>query len=379
MTLKDLADIIVLNGGAGFKSRKFDYSKLDPENVFKKRDRLDLSYTTISQFKECPVKFVMKKFFDIGFFKTSEALFLGTLVHKFVEDLINTYVSEKVKFDEFNICARSVYDGIHNKFERSLYPTVDSYVENIFKYSMGRKKFEPDIFFDDVSFITALASKKKNYVESKKKFFQNGAMLMKKVFALESAINIKKYCVEEWIKFPIEGLPVQFTGKIDLFFPFTKDEKNGIVIADFKTGKKEYFSWDQLNYYGLYFGKDKFETIQKMFFDLKEGERYTYNKKVGYQEVYDHLRGYCVEINNLHEQYLPLREELQKKYTTKLQSILKKSKPESVHTVPCEIIMGLFDIVDKYFFKAKNIENYHSNGGFACNFCDVNAYCTIRS
>lgn len=379
MTLPELADIILTSGGSGFKNRTFNVARFEPIKAFKVLERLDLSYSTISQFKECKIKFAAKKFLDMGFFKTGEALFLGNVVHKFIEDLIAAYTSGTMSFDNYNDVARSVFESIRSKFDKTKYPTEEIFVENMFKYVMGRKKFQPDLFFEDLSFLSGLASKNTNYVESKKEYFQNAARLMKQLFGIAKQINATQFNVEQWIKFKIDGLPVQFTGKIDLYFPFIKDGVKYVCIVDFKTGKKEYFHWDQLNYYALYFGEKQFENMEKYFFDIKECDRYPYKKSIGYQAVYDHLKERCSEISTMHDAYAEVRDVLREKYAEKLDGILRKANADDIHKVPCDIAMMMFDILNKDFFKAKKIADYHSNGGFACNYCDVLNFCSIRT
>lgn len=379
MTLQELADIILTSGGSGFKTRTFNVSRFEPEKAFKPLDRLDLSYSTIGQFKECKIKFAAKKFLDLGFFKTGEALFLGNVVHKFIEDLIAAYTSGKLSFDNYNEVARSVFESVRSKFDKTKYSTEEQFVEALFKYVMGRKKFQPDVFFEDLSFINGLASKANNYVDSKKEYFQNAAKLMKQLFGIAHKINASQFHVEQWIKFPVADLPVKFTGKIDLYFPYVMNGEKYVCIVDFKTGKKEYFHWDQLNYYALYFGEEQFDHMEKYFFDIKECDRYPYKKSVGYKAVYDNLKEICAKISETHDSYAQVRDKLRDKYADKLNGIMRKADAENIHKVPCDIVMTMFDVLNKDFFKAKKIADYHSNGGFACNYCDILNFCSIRS
>lgn len=379
MTLKDLGDIVTLNSGSAFKNRKFSYKRFDPSSVFKPLDEIKLSYSTIHTFEECMIKFVMNKFLDLGLFKTSEALFLGNTVHKFIENLINEYQTGNLSFDNYNDIAKSNYESIKNIFDKSQYSTPEKFIEKIFMYVMGRKKFEPDVFFDDISFISSIPNKRNNYVETKKVFFQNAAKLMRQLFGIASQINVKKFYSENWIGFPLNDLPFKFVGKIDLYFPYDYNDNHYIGVVDFKTGKKEYFNWDQMNYYALSFGEEQFPFVEKFFFDIKEGERIRYDKVIEYQSVYNHLYSICSRINDIYELYCNVREELQDKYSKKINGILRKANHEEIHKIPCELFMMVFDFMVKEFFKAKNIADYHSNGGFACQFCDISSFCSIRT
>lgn len=379
MTLKEIGDLVVLNAGTGFKARKFNHNRFEPDHAFKPLEKLELSYSTISQFKECQLKFAARKFVDMGFFKTNEALFLGNMVHKYAEDMINEYMAGNLHFDSYNQIARSHYEAMYKKFDKQNYPTEESMVEVLFKHIMGRKKFEPDVFFDDVSFLSTITRKRKNYVETNKAYFQHAAKLLKQLFGIAHVIKADKFVPEGWIKFPIEGTPVTFIGKVDLYFPYENKGQKYIGIVDFKTGKKEYFSWDQLNYYSLYWGEEQFSRVEKYFFDLREGERISYQNIVNYKDVYAHLKSLCEQINETHVAFNEVREELQAKYEKKLNGILRKANTDEIHKVPCDLVMMLLDVLNKEFFKARKIADYHSTGGFACTYCDILSYCPIRA
>ncbi len=379
MTLNELGDLIILNAGNKFKNRKFNHEKFEPNNVFRPLEKFELSYSAINQFKECQLKFAARKFLDLVFFRTNEALFLGNMVHKFTEDIINEYMACNLHFDSYNHIARSNYEAMHRRFDKQNYPTEESMVEAMFKHIMGRKKFEPDLFFDDISFLVTIAKKKNNYVEANKIYFQNSAKLLKQLFSIAPVIKANTFVPEGWIKFQIEGTPVTFVGKIDLYFPYVKKDQKYIGIIDFKTGKREYFSWDQLNYYSLYWGEEQFEHIEKYFFDLRGGERISYRNVVKYQDVYSNLKELCASIRDTYSIFGSVRDELRAKYERKLNGVLRKANADEVHKVPCELVMVLLDVLNKDFFKAKDIANYHSTGGFVCAYCDILSYCPIRA
>lgn len=379
MNLQDVRDILLIDGGDDFKTKVFNHKRLDPDHLFKPIEKLDLAYTTVTQFKDCKIRFVFRKFLDMNFFKTGEALFLGNLVHKYAEELITAYSTKAFKLDIYNEFAKKIFEAISNKFNKMNYSSTNEFVESTFKYVMSRKKFEPDVFFDDLSFIRSVCEKSINYVDCNKIYFRNTAILMKTIFAMAIKVNAGEFQAEKWFKFPINGLPAVFTGKMDLYFRHNYNGEKGVCIIDFKTGKKEYFHSDQLHYYALYFGEEMFDRIYKYFFDIKLCDKYLISDKVDYQSTYQKLYDMCSEINDLRILYNNEIQKLREKYEKELNNVLENSNKNNIQAVPYSLVYTLFELLNKDFFKSSKIKDYHSEGGFTCNFCDVLGICSIRA
>ena len=378
MNLTEAQWLILSTVDKDIQTRRFNEKKFLPESIFKESTKLELSFSTMSNFKECPTKFFVKKILGLGILKIGEALFLGNVVHKFNEDMIIKYTNKAMSIDNFNEDVLSTYNKIQSIFNIDAYPNKEAFVGSTFKYVMGRKKFEPDIFFDDISFIESIADSKSNYVEQNKILFQHAAKLLKRLFVLSNTINAKNFKPEEWLKFKIGDLPMLFIGKVDLIFDYEKDGKAMKSLVDFKTGKKEYFHWDQLNYYSVYYGNDMFENISKYFFDIKECAVYAYSGSKTFESIYYEMLENCKIILNMVDLYNSSYIELKDRYEKKLTSLLKKVNKENIHQFPCELMMATIDILHKDFFKKNKITSYCSKAKPLCKYCDVFSFCPTK-
>jgi hypothetical protein len=383
MDLKEAGWLLLSTIDPDYKDRKFNDSKLSPDSVFKECSKLELSYTTMSNYKECKLKFFVKKILGLSITKVGEALFLGNIVHKFNEDLVTRYTSNKLSMDTFNDDALNIYDKICNLFDSKNYANKEQFVSNIYRYGMSRKKFEVDMFFDDITHLYSIAEASDNYVESNKLYFRNSTKLLKQLFLIAERINARNFKPEEWLRFKIDGLmlgsvPVSFLAKVDLIFDYDLENKLMTALIDFKTGKKQYFSWDQLNYYSVFYGEDRYDTITKYFFDIKECERSMYTGNDTFKQVNDNMISASKDILEMVTLYNSQKNDFFSRYEKKVNAVLKKIKKDNVHIFPNDLMMAAIDILITNFFKKNKIIDYTSKAKPLCRYCDVFGVCPIK-
>lgn len=378
MNLKDAGWLLLSTVNPEFKDRKFNEAKFLPENVFKPCSKLELSYTTISNYKECKLKFFVKKILGLSITKIGEALFLGNLVHKFNEDLVLKYTAKAISMEDFNESALYIYDNIRKMFDIENYTNKEHFISTIYKYGMSRKKFEVDMFFDDITHLYSISNSQGNYVEQNKEYFRNSTKLLKQLFVVAERINARNFKPEEWLRFKIDDLPVSFLAKVDLIFDYDLNDKKMTAMIDFKTGKKQYFHWDQLNYYSIYYGKNRFEDITKYFFDIKECERMMYSGNATFDEVNESLTSSCKTILDMVDVYNNQCADFLTKYSKKVATLMKKINKDTVHLFPNELLMSAIDVLIIGFFKKNKVTDYLSKSKPLCKYCDIFGACPTK-
>lgn len=395
MKLEDLESYILHGIDSSFNyTKRFNYKRFDPDKLFKNHSvnedgsqkEMFLSYSTLGHYKECKFKFLIRNVLGLSFFKQSESLFVGNIVHKFLEMLVKKYEESDCNPSKFKDILIDLNQSFTTLFDKKMYSDDEMFVKELVNKINDRNKFEPDIFFDDYSYLNYVASLDYNYYLFNKDLIFNGISLVRDLLRFGNKHEVKKFSVEDWFKFTPVGTKTTFRGKIDLYFSYFDKEdgtENKYMIVDYKTGKSKYFDWNQLNFYALALDIRDFSKARRYFFDIKENVPIKCEESGSYEQSLSSLVKLCEQIEAFRDAFEEYSSDIRDTYESKINQYLDTLDVRDVHEAPFVLLKHLYDSCINGFFNkhfkgssdTDRMKKYFPSNKVLCKYCDYFAQC----
>lgn len=355
--------------------RVADFSGLYPSVIFGKKVKSFISYSEMNTYDQCLMKYMLNYVLGIKFFSVSDDVFVGTVIHKFLQDVVELYINkvgDDLYFDKKIYL--SVIDETKKRyaelFESGNYSDVNSMVKTVVEYFYPKYAIRYDLVFSNVEFLRQVLPRMNFFTNYTKvsNLVNVGLRLLDGFFNRVCAGKRGFSILPEYrFEFHIKN-SVKYMGFADLVVKFP----DCVHIVDYKFGNPGYLKWHQLFYYSLAF--DGIPS-NKYLFVVKDSVIRVNQKSVSRTAIVDRLISYVDRILAFYDFYEKYRKVFSGEYNFIFSSILNDASEENYYEVPAALMAGIFRLVDGFF--SSNAISYPNGETVLCPWCSYFSFCRV--